>query len=201
MILYGSRVAHIDTEKLDHYTCESCGHTGTVVLSVYRKHAHIYWIPLFPLWKIGVSECTHCKHVLSNDEMVPPLKDEFLRLKSNKRGPLWQYTGLAIVVFLFAFGIYASMEAKITAPGMINDPNVGDVYEFQTSTGGYSTLKVVSFDQDSIYVTPNKYEVKSTFDTNSIEKEENYEGYYYGMTREELIGMHEDGIIKWVVRN
>lgn len=108
MIIYGSKAVHVKSTQPKTITCPSCGTKGSLVLSLYRKHAHIFWIPLFPIGKKGVSQCQHCKNVLEYKDMPAPIKEEFKILKSEAKGPIWQYAGLVLIAILIAWGGYAS---------------------------------------------------------------------------------------------
>ena len=54
MIIYGSKAVHLKSAQPPTAVCPSCGQTGTTVLTQgYSKHAHVFWIPLFPIGRIG----------------------------------------------------------------------------------------------------------------------------------------------------
>ena len=72
-----------------------------MVLSVFKKHAHIFEIPLFFAGKNGFSECQHCKNVLTEKQMPEQVKNEFIILKSDASVPFWQYAGLFFIALLF----------------------------------------------------------------------------------------------------
>ncbi len=101
MIIYGSRATHLKSAQ-STTTCPSCNTKGSVILSVFGKYAHIFWIPLFPIGKKGISQCQHCKNVLATREMPEAIKREYDELKADCKSPIWQYVGLFIFVALFA---------------------------------------------------------------------------------------------------
>ncbi|WP_299900212.1 zinc-ribbon domain-containing protein [uncultured Aquimarina sp.] len=98
MIIYGSKSVHLKSERSEISVCPNCGTQGSLVLSVYRRHAHIFWIPLFPIGKKGLSQCQHCKNVLYTKEMPLSIRKEYDLLKNKAKGPLWQFAGLGILI-------------------------------------------------------------------------------------------------------
>ncbi|GAA0713863.1 hypothetical protein GCM10009430_06210 [Aquimarina litoralis] len=110
MIIYGSKSVHLKSERSEMSVCPNCGTQGSLVLSVYRRHAHIFWIPLFPIGKKGLSQCQHCKNVLYTKEMPTPIRKEFNILKNKAKGPLWQFVGLAILLVAI---VWAALSVKL----------------------------------------------------------------------------------------
>ncbi len=195
MIIYGSKTVHLDSVRLDTITCESCRTQGSIVLNVFRKHAHIFWIPLFPIGKRGLSECDHCKNVLEAKDMQEPLKSEYHRFKNNTKGPIWQFAGLAIIAVLIVWGNYASGQNEKLELEYIVSPMEGDIYEYKIEARSYSTLKVMSVSNDSVFVSPNEYEISKMSKIHKIDKLENYPEFSYGISRVKLKEMYDSGDI------
>ncbi len=99
--IYGSRKAHLVSAKSKTCTCQSCQRQGTLIFSIFRRHAHLFWLPLFPIGRIGYSVCEHCKNLLEKDEMPPHIRREYDHLNGNTKGPFWQYTGLFLFIISF----------------------------------------------------------------------------------------------------
>ena len=195
MIIYGSKAVHLKTVQSKTATCPSCGTQGSLTISVFRRHAHIFWIPLFPIGKKGVSQCQHCKNVLETKDMPEPIKREYENLKNETKGPIWQFAGLGIIAILIAWGNYASGEDKKLELEYIKSPQIGDVYEYKIETGSYSTLKVVSVTNDSVFVSPNEYEISNMSKIYKIDKSENYSNLSYGISKNKLKEMYDSGKI------
>lgn len=193
MIIYGSKAVHLKTASSKTATCPSCGTQGSLTFSVFRKHAHIFWIPLFPIGKKGVSQCQHCKNVLETKEMPEPIKREYENLKSETKGPIWQFAGLGLIAILIVWGTYASEEDKKQELKYIANPQKGDIYEYRIETGSYSTLKVVSVTNDSVFVSPNEYEIGKMSKIYKIDKPENYSDLSYGISKIKLNEMYNSG--------
>lgn len=195
MIIYGSKAVHLKSKESKTTTCPNCGTKGSVILSVYRRHAHIFWIPLFPIGKKGVSQCQHCKNVLKTKEMPAPIKREYDLLKKDVKGPLWQFTGLALITILIAWGIYANNKREKLNLEYISAPMKGDVYEYTIALGSHSTLKVIRLSNDSVFVAPNDFEISKKSGIHKIDKPENYPESTYGISKNELKKMYDSGAI------
>ncbi|WP_299314284.1 zinc-ribbon domain-containing protein [uncultured Aquimarina sp.] len=195
MIIYGSKAVHIKSEQSKKSICISCGTQGSLTLSVFRRHAHIFWIPLFPIGKKGMSQCQHCKNVLKTKEMPEPIRKEYDILKNKAKGPIWQFTGLGILVVLIAWGSYVNGQDKKLETEYIVSPMDGDIYEYKIETNSYSTLKVTSVSKDSVFVSPNEYEISKKSRIYKINKSENYSEFSYGISKARLKEMYESGEI------
>lgn len=196
MIIYGHRAVHLKTIQPNHLVCPNCGSKGTIQLSVYRRHAHVFWIPFFPIGKKGISQCQHCKHVMEVKEMPEDVRRAYNELKSESRGPIWQFTGLFLLALLFPLGAWFSSQEKKTERSYIQSPQVGDVYEYKIESNRYSTFKVMELKQDSLVVVHNEYETDKASGTNDINKEENYDkGEWYSIPKSSIREMYEKGEI------
>ncbi len=105
MIIYSSKAVYISSKQSTTSICPSCGTQGSLKLFVFRRHAHIFWIPMFPIGKKGMSQCQHCKNVLHTKEMPVSVRKEYDVLKNKAKGPIWQFTGLGmlIIIIIWAF--------------------------------------------------------------------------------------------------
>ncbi len=202
MIVYGSRAVNLKTNISSTAVCSNCNTKGLLKLSTYRKHAHIFWIPLFPIGSVGMSECQNCKQVLEFSEMQAPLKREYKVFKSDVKGPIWQFSGLTLILLLFVWGIYSSKQNDILKKEYISAPLVGDTYDYKViETSNYSILKVREVSQDSVFVSPNEYEISKRSKLYTINKEENYTSFNYGISRANLEKMYDKGRIISIDRN
>lgn len=201
MLIYGTRSAHLGTKKLQRPTCESCQTQGNIKMSIYRKHVHAFWIPLFPYKTTAISECQHCKHTLEKKEFSEDLKEEYKRLKENLKGPVWQFSGLFIVALLIAYGSYASDQDKAMELEYLSEPKAGDVYSYQLDNGAYSTLKVLSVTPDSIHFNLNDYEISRVSKIYKINKEENYGNLEIAMSKTKVDSMYNSHEIYDITRN
>jgi len=195
MVIFGSGSAHIKTAPARNATCDNCKNHGTISFSIYRKHAHVFWIPVFPMNKTGASQCGHCQQVLKPKEMSENLKREYQNFKSDAKGPIWQFSGLVIFIGLIAFAGYSSGKDKENTERYFSEPAVGDIYAYRIESGSYSTMKVMEITPDSIYMTFNDYEIGKSSRIYKIDKEENYTTEFYGVSRQDLNAMNNNGDI------
>ena len=195
MIIYGSKAVHLKTAISKTAICPSCGTKGSLAFSVFRKHLHIFWIPLFPIGKKGVSQCQHCKNVLETKEMPEQIKREYDDLKHETEGPIWQFAGLMLIAILIALGYYASGEDKKQEIKYLANPQKGDIYKYKTETASYSTLKVAKVTNDSVFVFANEYEISKMRKIYKITKPENYSDLSYGISKTKLNDMYNSGEI------
>lgn len=195
MIVYGSKSVNIGTVPSRNTTCPSCDKTGYIVFSFFRKHAHIFWIPTFPLGKKGVSQCQHCKSVLEFKDMPERLRKEFTEAKKDTKGPIWQFTGLALFTSLFIWIGYQGKQDKKLRNEYIEAPQQGDLYEYKVESGSYSTFKIDSVSKDSVYVFLNNYEISKSSRVYKIDKEKNYSKDLYSFSKKELKEMYSEGKI------
>lgn len=195
MVVYGSKAVHVKTEQLKMISCPNCETQGSLTVSVFSRHAHIFWIPIFPFGKTGASECSNCKQVLKPKEMPERVRQEYNRIKGESKTPIWQFSGLVLIATLIIWLVNAGKEDKRNELVFISNPLVGDVYEYKTEGNNYSTLKVTQINGDSVYVSPNDYEITKKRGMYKIDKDENYPDYSYGIAKSELQKMYDEGDI------
>jgi hypothetical protein len=195
MVIFGSRAVHLKSVELKTTNCPSCNTQESLVLSIFRKHAHVFWIPMFPIGKKGVTQCQHCKNVLETKEMPEPIKRQYINLKNETKGPIWQFAGVGIITALIVWAIYANGENKKLEIKYIASPVVGDVYEYEIESGSYSTLKVMNISKDSVFVFSNNYEIDRKSKVDKIDKPENYSDLFYGISKSKIKKMYDDGDI------
>jgi hypothetical protein len=157
MIVYGTRTTRQKTESLFE-PCPNCRTTNSLQLSVFQKYAHVFWIPLFPLKKIGISVCSNCRQVLKQDQMPASLRLSYDNLKAQTKIPIWNFTG----IFLIIAGIIAIViSQKQTAEKVgkyILHPKKDDIFEIKIKDDAFTLYKVEKVVQDSVYFFANKYQ-------------------------------------------
>jgi len=86
MVIYGHRATHLKTEQISD-KCPNCGQQS-LIMGVFEKYAHIFWITIFPYGKTGTSQCQHCQQVLSDKEFTTELKETYKELKASAKTPI-----------------------------------------------------------------------------------------------------------------
>lgn len=109
MLLYGTKAPLLASEASSTATCPHCDNTGTLVHRIFGRYAHLFWIPLFPMGKPGITECTHCKYAMREKEIPEDVKREVINLKSTAKRPIWHFLGLGIVILFFGSAILSAL--------------------------------------------------------------------------------------------
>ncbi|AOW20231.1 zinc-ribbon domain-containing protein [Urechidicola croceus] len=182
MIFYGTKGSLIHTEQTQSVKCNSCNQQSQHTVSIFGKYAYIYWIPIFPIGKKGVSECNHCKATFEKKDMSEQLKLACQNINTNVRTPLKYWSGMAIIAALIGFAMYSSNQHKEDVAQFIESPLAGDIVEYKTNDF-FTTFKIMSVTSDSIFVIDNDYEIESKSAIYKIDKDENYTTEPYSISR------------------
>jgi len=201
MIVYGYRSTHLRSALLQNTKCPNCETKNQMTASVYGRHVHIFWIPLFPAGKTSVFECQHCHKGFKKKELNEDGKLAFKNFKSSVKTPLWKYSGLLIIGLLIALGVYSSKQKDSKTAEYIANPALNDVYTFKTNQNYYSTFKIIQVFKDSIYVNYNNLETSKLSGIRKIDKAKNYnDSLYYVLTPIDIETWQASGDLKSVKR-
>ena len=151
MLIYGTRAVHITSEASNEVTCPLCENKTAMTMTVYRKHFHVFWIPMFPLAK-AVMECQSCGNEIEENDSPLLIKNKFQKVKEEAKGPIWQFVGLAFFIIIVGLSIYSSGERDKQELIYITTPQEGDIYNYKVDVGSYSSLKVVT--EQIVYLLP-----------------------------------------------
>jgi hypothetical protein len=157
MIIYGSKNKQLAKETLMD-KCPHCGNQHCIDMHVFQKYVHLFWLPLFPIGKTGVSQCDHCKQVLKLNQMPGSLKTSYDNIKSGTKTPLWMFTGLAVIAIIITMGILSERKKDERNATLILTPFKGDIYEIKTNEGQYTLYKVDQTIGDTVFVRFNQFE-------------------------------------------
>ena len=194
MIIYGYRSTHLKSGHLSNVKCPNCGAQDQMTVSVYGRHVHIFWIPLFPAGKTAVFECQNCHKGFKKKELNEDGKLAYKNFKGTVKTPIWKYSGLAIIVVLIAFAFYSNKQDEAKVATYVKQPAMFDVYTFRTEENYYSTFKIIEVFDDSIYVNYNGLETNKLSGVKDIDKTENYiDSLYYVLTTKDVEYLHESG--------
>ena len=113
MIIYGTRASTIGQMAVPNASCAHCQNQNTQRVAIFGRYAHVFWIPLFPIGKVVVAECSHCKRTLEKDEFTPDLKRKYEHASQDIKRPKWHWTGMAAILLLIAFtGISSALHEE-----------------------------------------------------------------------------------------
>ena len=100
MIIFGIRGSKISPLKLKQGSCPHCDTREKMWVLGHRNYFHIFWIPIFPLWKKLFAMCEHCKGVFEKNELPQSeLKRSFLASQKEVKSLPW-YLFFGTIVFV-----------------------------------------------------------------------------------------------------
>jgi hypothetical protein len=175
IIFYGTKSSHVKSESSEVGVCPSCETYGQMITSVYANYAHVFWIPLFPLYKKVYATCEHCETVFELNEMAPDLRNQCVKFRRRQRFPLWHFTGIITVCCVILFGLLYDSNTSRQQNYYLANPQNNDVYVVQYDDEHYSTMKIVEITSDSIYFAENEYYADNNTTVETIDEDENYD--------------------------
>lgn len=98
--IFGVRKSRIGTQVCSS-ACSYCQQKDTLALIAYQNYFHVFWIPLFPLWKEVHSVCVHCKQQRRMSEFSPEMKLEGVELRKRSKTPFFTYALPACFLLFF----------------------------------------------------------------------------------------------------
>jgi hypothetical protein len=168
MIVYGSKATLLKSEFISE-PCPNCNNNNSIQMSVYQRYAHIFWIPFFPIGKMGVSACSNCRQVLKDKNMPASLKLSYQNLKSQTRTPVWNFAGLGIVAVIAVSVMVNDNQTKKKVSRLILTPKPGDVLHVKEKDTSYTLYKLTRVTKDSVYLVLCKYESDQENDLDNLE--------------------------------
>ncbi len=201
MIIFGSRATHLKSEQLRNAVCPHCENRGHMTASVYGRHAHVFWIPFFPMGNTGVLECQHCHKGFKPKDLPEKARLEYKNFRGTVRTPIWKFSGLGLVALLITWGFYSNKMTEEKVKELVENPMMFDTYTFKTEANYYSTFRVLEVFKDSIYVNYNDYETDKKSGLRKIDIDQNYQGDIFVLTNDDLKAMHESGKIEDIERD
>ncbi|WP_089262316.1 hypothetical protein [Maribacter sedimenticola] len=133
--------------------------------------------------------------------MSDQLQLQYKNIKGNVKGPTWQFSGLLLLICLIGLIIYTTGRDKLNTKLYLSEPEIGDIYKYRVDNGNYSTMKLVSITQDSLFLSLNDYEISKRSRIYKIDKPENYPDTYFGYSKHEISLMEKDGTILEINRD
>lgn len=199
MIIYGAKSKVLAKEPVTQ-KCPNCESQHTLNMYVVQRYAHVFWIPLFPFEKTGISECSNCKQVLELRKMPPALVSAFPPIKANAKTPIWMFVGLALIGVLIISATITGQKEKADNAKFVLAPKTGDIYEVKTPDNKYTLMKIIEVQKDSVYVKYNNYETDNTTGINQL-KDKAYSEEVYALKKSALKNMFDKGDIYGIERN
>jgi hypothetical protein len=195
MIIYGLNSIHLKTKLSQFAVCPNCNNKEQIAISTFSKHFHIFWIPIFPAGKEASAVCQHCNHSMNEKSMPDNIKQESNELKSETKPPLWQFSGIPIIAILIALLINFLQNEKMRELEYLSSLKAGDIIEYKTETGNYSTFKLTDVTDDSVIYVLNNYEISTMSRIKDIDNDTSYSDELYIISIKELKDMYHNKTI------
>lgn len=177
LFFFGTGSTHLGTMVLPNLTCTHCGKVESVTASVFSRYFHLFWIPVFPIGKMSVTVCQHCKQSLRTNEMPAEYRTPVLAYQAQARTPLTNFAlllllgvGLVLIVVAGVIGKFkganeslapASAATETPAAALpeserkpaLTPEVVGTRYSFSMNDKGsvYGFIQVTKATPDSVY--------------------------------------------------
>ncbi|MET4106169.1 zinc-ribbon domain-containing protein [Hymenobacter sp. UYP22] len=173
IFLFGTGTSRLLTFPLPTVACTYCGVQGKLSVTVFSRYFSVFWIPVFPIGKVSVTVCEHCKQTLTSKEPLP----ETYRLpvqtvQQQASTPLTNYALLLLlgagIVLVFVLTQLAPGKKRAAAPEnpataaslatQDNDANDADVtpgarYKMKSTAAGsaYALMEVTRLTNDTVF--------------------------------------------------
>ncbi len=196
MVVYGTKNTKLTGAQIID-KCSNCGTSNVMEMHVFQKFAHVFWMPFFPMKKLGVSQCNHCKQVLTQKEMPPALTTTYQTLKAQAKTPIWTFAGIGLVIALVTIGVISDRRKDEKNAKLIVSPQVNDIYEVTLGYKHYTLYKVAIVKGDSVFLSVNDYETNKATGLKDLKKKRGnaFSEDFLPLTKAELKEMLEKGEI------
>lgn len=187
MIIFGIRSGSFKPAAVPAASCGYCHSTATVHLYFARRYFHIFWIPVFPVGKTGMSECTHCKQSLRQVQMSPTMQNSYNDASRKVKTSPKYFAGLIIICLFVGAATIAAFVGRSNSEAYIQSPKTGDVYEINDN-GVYTLYRVQAVTADSVSLNPHEYEATSRKKFRALKRDypESYAEEVFSLSKQSL---------------
>ncbi len=100
-MIYGTRAKFLGNFQVKEIPCPYCKEVDDQNMSIFGQYAHVMWIPLFPIGKTPVAECTRCKRTYDKSEFSEKMHMIGRELGTRVSSPKWMWSGVFIIAGFF----------------------------------------------------------------------------------------------------
>ncbi len=193
MIIFGTKTKILKSKDSTTYDCENCNSKGSVTFSFMARYFHIFWIPIFPISKKGISQCSHCKQVLYANEMNPRMKQDCASASTNTKIPITHYFGLFIIELFFCLVIFSIVKNSIDETKFLATPQVDDLYKIEKNDA-YTLYKIAEIKGDTLFFKMHSMAVRKYTGLNNLKKKykNDYSDETIKFTKDQIKSMKSD---------
>ncbi len=198
MIVFGtSDPKHVKSEPVTGM-CRACHEEDQLFVSTYVKYFHIWYIPIVTTGKHSEIRCNQCgaENGAKTDEMMAAKKS----LEKRTSIPWWHFLGVIIFGCAIVFGIFQAQIRSGYTEDYIEEPMVGDVYEYKDRNGDWSLFKIVKIEEDHYVIKYNKYYEERNSKLDKLDSPSKYHRESVQLPKDVVLKMYEDGKIGDVIR-
>lgn len=196
LIFFWRKWSDLLTEEIPGFKCPKCNEEK-VLYHVTGSYAHIFWIPMIPLWRNKSFICTACESFVDKKDIPEQQEDMIKEMKKNARTPWWYFSWLILLILVMIFWFFASKQSEKNNISYLENPIIGDIYETSLLTWDYpySLDKVVSVTETWVWLLPNIYyvDMKSALDEINIDSYYTWEIEF--LEKEWLLRLYENKFI------
>ena len=112
IVFFGIREKKISLEPAHQHSCNHCSQRKSLYIQTNCVYFHVFWIPVFPVYKKTYSICSNCRQALTSNEMPPDLHAKAGDLKKQAKIPWYLFTGSGLVMLFIILAIFISNTKK-----------------------------------------------------------------------------------------
>ena len=175
--------------------CPLCKTPNSLHITVYHQFVG-FIVPLFPLKKTCMADCSSCKGNVEIQYMSPDFYVLYQQLKKDSRTPRRLYIGSLILVIGMVLLCFYFYENSKRVNSIIKLPQKNDLFEIVQPSGNYTLYKVARVKGDTVLFSVNKYEVTENESINDLYEKfgkdfDNHKTMV--LTKLQLLQMHSRG--------
>ncbi|KUJ59835.1 hypothetical protein AR687_21020 [Flavobacteriaceae bacterium CRH] len=199
LFLVGTRVSNVKNGTLLNEKCPKCNTENELYFSIYKKYTHITLIPLFPVGKSVFIKCYNCEENFDYEDLSESSQQKLRNEKLDSS--IWMFSGSAILALFLIFTINNYFDTKNETSLLVKNPVKGDIYNLKLSNGYYSNMRIEKVTKDSIYTTHNDFDAYMPYETDDLDKPENYSNRKVSYSKKALIQLYENDEITKIKRS
>ncbi len=200
MVLFEVKGTQLKSHSPKHLQCPHCNSKGSIQLICYVRHVRVAKLPLFPLRKEVLNQCTVCGKRVSQRQL-PEIQTEEELLKYQTKVPLKFLSGLLLILLAAGASFVVFSEKKNPSLHYIAFPRQGDLYQVKTDDRMYTLWLVDSVLSDSVYLRRNLFIVNTLNYAPRIAHDSNFNTLPFASTTNDLMRMKKKGKIVKVQRD
>ena len=180
LFLFGVNSSAVESYPVQVKNCPNCNHDVAYKVEVKGNYFHIFFVPIFPLWKSTAAVCQNCGNQLKPKTYFPELQKSIYQhqlINKSKRRPWWHGLGCLVLIIAPILLLSTGLLAGLLSDDPVEDERLELLEE--------DILDMDSFvDKDENLVT---YDLKNCLDTYFLSNVPEHEVIYHTRIMDEKI--------------